>query len=264
MNKYLSYPELPQVSGVDNPAAGFARLYMHEDGTVRRRNPDGSEVIYRPFTVGLDGNSLQRLAEVFQDYGTFVTQSAPLGSTTSSNTFSTVKENGIYGVRQLATSGTFTSGSITFSSGAEITDSDGYVIFRFRIRFVNNGLKKTSIFGFSTTGVTYSNTSILPTNAAGFWFNFDNPAAPVVEIMTAAANIRTRTAILCNPYNWNTYEIRTKAGGIDFYLNDVLVGTITTNIPTVALQIAHFGHQENPSAGTAILRIDYYYIAPNL
>jgi hypothetical protein len=208
-------------------------------------------------------NSLQRLSEMFQDFGNFITQPYPTGTTNATNGFVDVSESPYYGVRELRTAGGHIGGSVIFTGPHNLTNQDLYVKLRTRVRYINNGFKKTSILGFTTTGVGYSSVSVLPANAAGFWIVMDAPNPPVVEIMNANSGIRTRQVINCDPYQWNEYEIRVSDGAIDYYLNNILVGTLTTNIPTANLQFSHFGHQENPANGTPILRMDYYYIAPN-
>jgi hypothetical protein len=211
--------------------------------------------------IGNNLNSLQRLSEVFQDFGTFAPQPHSLGALSPSNSFANVSESPFYGVRELVTAGGGTSGYVTFTGNHPLTNQAGYVKLKTRVRYIDNGVKKTSILGFSPVQ-TYAITT-LPANAAGFWIVMNAPNPPVVEIMNANSNTRTRQVITCNPYQWNEYEIRVSAGSISYYLNNVLVGTLTTNIPTTTLTIGHSGYQENPANGTPILRMDYYYIAPN-
>lgn len=144
----------------------------------------------------------------------------------------------------------------------------GGAAMRFQTRLTFNGIADatndyTIRFGFGD-----SNNGDF---ADGVYFTFDRSiSATHLIISTAASGVRTHTvtdvtlqSLIDNIYNEFAFDINLGATEVKYYINNVLIGTTTTNIPTnVSTERTGFYYQVVKLAGTSGRRIDidYFYL----
>lgn len=109
-------------------------------------------------------------------------------------------------------------------------------------------------FGFLDT------TAAAPVDGA--YFEYDTSASANWRICTADASARTQvaTAIAVSTAGWYQLEVAVNAAGTaaEFFINGVLVGTITTNIPTASLNSTTYGFHVVRLAGTPSAAYGFY------
>lgn len=110
-------------------------------------------------------------------------------------------------------------------------------------------------FGFSN-----SNTSAAPTN--GIYFEYDESTSPNWFLVTMASSVSTRTDTgIAVSAVWKKFKlVITNNTAVDAYIDNVLVATNTTNIPTGTGASCWASYQKIKSAGTTarVTYVDYW------
>lgn len=148
----------------------------------------------------------------------------------------------------------FGSGRVIFSSRLRVpTLSDGTETFTVWVGFVDNG----AITGDTTDGAyfIYSSASTYYTNIAN-WSGKTSNNSSRTEVSSA-------TAVTANQFYTILIDVNAAGTQADFYLDGVLIGSSTTNIPTGSGREFGFGYKIEKSAGTTSrnLDIDYSWFA---
>lgn len=157
----------------------------------------------------------------------------------------------------------FNTGILSYEFGANLfryeirtrvnTNSDGTDTFQYICGFIDQittvNQQDGAFFLYDSQGVSTGSA------ASGNW-----------QLVTASNNVRTFTTSSVAIDNTNLQKLRidVNAAGtsVQFYINDVLVGTHTTNIPTGAARQFGLGAYLQKSAGTTARTadIDYMYL----
>jgi pectin methylesterase-like acyl-CoA thioesterase len=122
----------------------------------------------------------------------------------------------------------------------------GSLISEFAVNIGNNlpstGQNYTLRVGFCDQGTT----NLAPTN--GCWFELNNENQPNFVLYSSAGATTTTvvTATSATENTWFTFRIDVTTGSvITYYINDVSVGNISTNVPASSQPIAPFGQIVN-------------------
>lgn len=191
--------------------------------------------------------------EVAVNSGNISTQSGYFGVVTMNTQTNT---NGGYQFRGAGTLSSiqFGGGLYRWDSRVRIpTNSDGTETFQFLCGFWDNsgGVNQTDgiYFLYDSQGVSTGSA------ASGNW-----------QIVTASNSVRTFTTTGTAIDNANLQKLRidvnADATSVTFYINDVAVGTHTTNIPSGASRLTTSGVYLQKSAGTIArtANVDYLYL----
>lgn len=99
-------------------------------------------------------------------------------------------------------------------------------------------LNNTATAAFARFGL--GNDVVGADHTNGVYFEFDQATSSAWRIVTASSSSRTKTttAVTASTATWFTMriEVNAAATSVAFYIDDVLVGTHTTNIPTANTQ----------------------------
>jgi len=179
-----------------------------------------------------------------------------------------------------AISGTF--GRLTISTG---TNTNGGYVYRGTtgaIEFGTNLYRFDTFVNVPTNGsgtetfqviCGFADTFTAANQVDGIYFLYDSQgtstgsaASGNWQIVTASNSVRTftTTSVAIDNANYQKLRIDVNAAGteVKFYINNTLVGTHTTNIPTGASRTATSGIYLQKSAGTTArtMSIDYIYL----
>jgi len=181
----------------------------------------------------------------------------------------TVTIQSAYGIARLSTA-TNTNGGYRFNTNS-LSYQFGTNPFRFesltRVNAVSDGTDTFQyIVGFWDTSAAISQTD-------GAFFLYDSQGVSTGsaatgnwQLVTASNSTRTYTtsSVAIDTTNLQKLRIDINAAGtsVTFYINEVLVGTHTTNIPTGASRLVGSGNYLQKSAGTnaRTVDIDYMYM----
>lgn len=165
---------------------------------------------------------------------------------------------------------TNTNGGYRFTTGFNNYEF-GANLFRWETRTrVNNNSDATDTFQY-ICGFFDIPTSVNQQDGAFFLYDAQGVSTGSAssgnwQLVTASNNVRTFTTSSVAIDNTNLQKLRidVNAAGtsVQFYINDVLVGTHTTNIPTGAARVFGLGNLLQKSAGTTARTadIDYMYL----
>jgi hypothetical protein len=164
--------------------------------------------------------------------GLFLTQQSAGGGFADTPAYTDSPVNGIYyGTTSTGTSGAAgLAGSISllFSSWNRLS-----IAYRFKINTLADGTNSYRVFlGFNHS--TASN-STPTTRSAGFFYS-NATANWQAYTYNASTGTTTDTGIAASASTFNTFLVRTNGtNSVQFLINNVLVATHTTNIPTTAV-----------------------------
>jgi hypothetical protein len=143
--------------------------------------------------------------------------------------------NGVVGVIR-ATTGTATTGRSGAILGANLLRFEAGNTYSLWCRYLTGLLADASQRYIFRVGFVDSNTNT--DSADGVYFEYDQSQSPNWRCKTASNNSRTTvtTSVVVQEANWIDLQIRVDASSqtAEFFIDDVLVATITTNIPTSA------------------------------
>lgn len=187
------------------------------------------------------------------------------------NAGSVTNNTGYFGVITTST-GTNTNGGFQFrgsGSASMIQFGDGQYRWDSRVKIITNS-SVTETFQF-ISGFWDNNAGINQTD--GMYFLYDeqgvstgSAASGNWQIVTCSNSSRTFTTTSVAIDNVNLQKLRidvnATATSVTFYINDVAVGTHTTNIPSGASRLTTSGVYLQKSAGTTARTadIDYLYL----
>jgi hypothetical protein len=109
-------------------------------------------------------------------------------------------------------------------------------------------------------GLTDDNTDAQPTN--GVWFEYDTSVDDFWQICTANAGSVTATVTAAVwTAAWHRYRFELNATGttVTYYIDDVSIGTVGTNLPTNACG-PFFSIIKTAGTNTRFYHIDYYHL----
>lgn len=205
--------------------------------------------------------------EFLEDFANSGTTSVWQGIPLNSGSISAI--SGIFGVLTLTTA-TNTNGGYQYRQsnilsyyqfGSDIyryesllkipTNSDGTNTFQFLSGFWDTSTGVNQVDGiyflYDAQGVSTGSAS------SGNW-----------QIVTSSNSVRTftTTSVAIDNTNFQKLRIDVNAAGtsVQFYINDILVGTHTTNIPTGAARLTTSGVYLQKSAGTTSRTVDVDYL----
>lgn len=100
-------------------------------------------------------------------------------------------------------------------------------------------------------------------NDDGIYFEYDRSTSVNWRICCASGGVRTKTtsATAVGAAAWIRLKWVVNAGGtsVEFFVDGVSVGTITTNIPTTGWSVPMYKFGKTAGATTRVLHIDYCY-----
>lgn len=253
----LQYTEV-QRDALVSPATGLL-IY----NTTRNRHE-----YYDPFwgwhPVGLTASNQRDWGnEILEDFFT-TTSSFFAGNTINGGTGALFAP---YTIVQLST-GTNTNGGCRFNSGV-VGEFFGTNINRFEaLTRVNTNSDGTNTFQYL---VGFWDTIASVNQVDGAYFLYDaqgvstgSAASGNWQIVTSSNSVRTftTTSVAIDNTNLQKLRIDVNASGtsVEFYINDVLVGTHTTNIPTGTARSFGMGAYLQKSAGTTARTADVDYM----
>jgi hypothetical protein len=247
-----TYPNPTISTGVLNSGYGFpttAGLY----GQMIERNTGTTTRWYYPlnprsgFALRTDGNTV----------GDYTALQAGTGAATSFTVASTTTRFGIAS----STTGTTATGRAGLGSAAvtQVVFGQGYCEFETAVRIptlstVTETFVVQAGWGDSLTAASVDSVEFQYTNAPSLTWN----------CVTRSNNVETRTAVGANvaANTWYILKIEVNAAGTEakFYLNDALVATHTTNIPTGTARATGALVQIRKTLGITARTLEHDYI----
>lgn len=264
MSTLLQIPEIPYYTEAERNALPSPTVGKLIYNTTRNRHE-----YYDPFwgwnPVGLTASNQRDWGnELLEEFFTTTSSFFP-GTALNSGTGTLVAP---YTIVQLSTA-TNTNGGYRFNSGI-VGELFGTNINRFEaLTRVNTNSDATNTFQY-ICGFLDQLTTINQTDGAYFLYDAQGVSTGSAssgnwQLVTASNSVRTFTTSSVAIDNTNLQKLRidVNASGtsVEFYINNTLVGTHTTNIPTGTARAFGMGAYLQKSAGTAARTadIDYMY-----
>lgn len=137
-----------------------------------------------------------------------------------------IPDSDVFGSANLTTSTTSGGNAAIYLNFSNIGNGSGRSIIRFRM-MLNSTSNVISRHGFGDA--VGSGVSLVD----GVYFYYDPGTSANWQIRTVSNSTQTSvtTSVAANT-SWNWYRIEMTSSRADFYINDSLVGSITTNIPS--------------------------------
>lgn len=203
--------------------------------------------------------------EIFEDFNTTAPSNPWLSSAINAGTITVIAS--IFGVSQMSTA-TNTNGGYQYRGSLNVLQfGSGQWRWDSRVRIPTNS-SVTETFQF-ISGFWDTNTGV--NQSDGIYFLYDaqgvstgSAASGNWQIVTSSNSVRTFTTTTVAIDNANFQKLRidvnAAATSVEFYINDTLVGTHTTNIPSGAARVATSGVYLQKSAGTTARTADVDYL----
>lgn len=205
--------------------------------------------------------------EFLEDFANTGTTSVWQGIAINSGTISAI--SGIFGVITISTA-TNTNGGYQFRQSNILSYFQfGSGIYRYESRVrMNTNSDATNTYQFLSG---FWDTSTGVNQVDGIYFLYDaqgvstgSASSGNWQIVTSSNSVRTftTTSVAIDNTNLQKLRIDVNAAGtsVEFYIDDVLVGTHTTNIPTGASRLTTSGVYLQKSAGTTSRTADVDYL----
>jgi len=195
------------------------------------------------------------------DLGWAAVNSGTAAGSSVTTTFGYDSTNKAYGV-VVFTTGTTLSGRANLNLGTDLI-LFGYGEFFQRWRFALSALSTILQTYQVRVGYIDSTTNAEPTDGA--YFEYDTATSPNWRICTASNGTRTKTTTntVVQATAFSSFWIYVNAAGtrVDYYIDNIFVGSVTTNIPTGAGRYTGIGIIINKSLGITanLLYLDYFY-----
>ena len=182
-----------------------------------------------------------------------------VSGTGATNTASTLGFSNATGVLQMST-GTTSAGRANISDTQVVRFGNGELSVKFRIQIptLSTAAEEFRIW----IGFIDSVTNAEATDGA--YFEYDRTVSTNWRVKTALNSTRTTittsSVVTASTTDFTTVEVRGNVNGtqVNFYINNTLVGSSTTNIPTLSTDFFYVGASIIKTVGTTarLLRID--------
>lgn len=172
-------------------------------------------------------------------------------------------DKNVCGVLGLSTGTTATASVRVYTNPNCLEFNGGEIIFCTRVNFpalfttLQDGLFRIG-FGNILTATTADQD-----HANGAYFEYNRSLSPNWRTCTASSSVRTKnTSSIPVNLNWNTLciVINKDATSVGFFINGVLINTITTNIPRLFNLSYNFYLKKTVGTTAFVVNNDYYII----